>query len=126
MFSFLVRKPGMSFEDFKSYYENTHAPMALHSKNFTGPHAPLSYNRHYVDRKDGSGACFPFGNGQNWGFDCITRVEFKDEETFKKGMKNFAENSHEIQADEDNFLDRSKSIYIIVGECPCYVLTGIA
>ena len=125
MLVFSARKPGMSFEAYKSHYETTHAPL-VRRLVLDKPGGPLSFTRHYIQR-DGSGASgesspsFPFGGGEGWEYDCVTRTEWKDEETYRANIKLFEENLKEIQEDEEMFLDRSKLRIVLVGHCPSYV-----
>jgi hypothetical protein len=68
----LKRKPGMSLEEFKDYYENHHAPLALGGSKFVKYRRsyviPGAYTSPHVDHK------IPEPD-----FDVISEIWFEDE-----------------------------------------------
>lgn len=105
----LDRKPGMSLEDFRAYYESRHAPL-IKSMLPDG----VEYRRTYVDlstlQPEGAPA-----------IDCdvITTLSFPSEEIFTAAMGSLRspENSQRVAADEENFLDRPRKRIFITSEC---------
>jgi hypothetical protein len=98
---FMKRRPGMSVEAFRDYYENHHAPLCLkyaagvsrYQRRFLTPH-PLAET----------------GATDDLGFDVITELWFEDEATFSGTVK-YLETSvmpDEVVADEKKLFDRPK------------------
>ena len=107
----LTRKPGMSFEDFQTYYETRHVPL-IESVN---PYRS-SYTRNYVI--PGSAVKGNLADGPNgWtpGYDVVTLVSFKDQQAYDFARAAFSkpENAQAIAADEENFLDRSAKMIFL-------------
>jgi hypothetical protein len=106
---FLKRRPGMSLEAFRDYYENVHA--RLGEKYAAGL-------RHYVRRyvqplPDGS-----TGTPEEMSFDVITELWFDDRAVFEKVIE-FAPRGAlpaDVLADEERVFDRSKTRYATVVE----------
>jgi len=97
--SFLTKKDGLTFSEFRDYYENHHIPLVLSIAA-----TPVLYKRRYIDRNDTLGNASP-----SIDFDVMTELVFKDESAFKKAWMEpltRSERSHLIAADEENFLDR--------------------
>lgn len=124
---FTIRKPGVSFQDYKSYYEQHH------SKNiydFLGDDSPATYSRHYVERPgdgdsshiaaNGSPAFFLTGQAAEFAYDCVTLMTWDDEEAYIKMTQKFSDPDvgSRFAADEEFFLDRSKVVLMSVGEVP--------
>jgi uncharacterized protein (TIGR02118 family) len=96
----MKRKPGISVEKFREYYETRHAPMA----------EPFSvgvkrYIRRYLNPQNHAET----GPGGELPYDVITELWFDDEETFKAtlGYVTTTIMPDEIIADELNLFDRS-------------------
>ena len=102
----LKRKPGLSVEEFRKHYEGSHALLALKL-------VPTirKYARNYVTT-----IAFPSGAGEPE-FDCITEQWFDDMEGFQ-AMRDIAasEAGRAISEDEKKFLDRTKTVYLLVEE----------
>lgn len=105
---FIKRKPGMSFEDFVDYYENSHTKMAKRVPNL----------RHYSRR-----FLKPFASGLHPGavelpYDVVTELGFDDEAEFHKGIAylNEPETAALIADDEENVFDRKSIIFATVDE----------
>lgn len=92
---FLKRRPGMSVEAFRDYYENTHAKLG--EKYARGL---LRYVRRYLD---------PVG-GEELPFDVITELWLNDRATAEAIAQRTAENQPppEVLEDEKLLFDRSK------------------
>lgn len=116
--TFVCRKSGMTFDDFKSYYENNHAPLVL-GLIFKDDDRPFSYTRHYIEREasgDKPAASFPIGGSEGWDYDCMARTVFQSKEHRDSILANFGEHRAVIAADEEKFLDTSKLKIIFVTE----------
>jgi uncharacterized protein (TIGR02118 family) len=102
----LKRKPGLSPEEFRRHYEEVHAPLA----RSLFP-SIKRYVRNYV-------AAAPFSSGDTEPeFDCITEQWFDSMDGFQAMVDAFTGTAgRAIREDEKEFLDRPKSIYLIVEE----------
>jgi uncharacterized protein (TIGR02118 family) len=106
----MKRRPGMSVEAFRDYYENHHAPLAeKHS-------AALSrYVRRYVvpQPHPETGPC------EELPYDVITELWFDDEQLFKGTLDYITTNimPDEIVEDEKKLFDRSSFRIATVVEC---------
>lgn len=105
--AFIKAKNGINYNDFVEYYENIHS--VLISELFP---SIVEYNRRYF-KKDAS---VIIGNMDNITFDAITEMHFKDRDGFDMMIDkfNFPEIFEQIKDDEDNFIDRSKTILISI------------
>ena len=97
----LKRKPGMTFEEFKSYYETTHALLGERVL----PTAVRYIRRYlvpYPDSEDGSRV--------DTDYDVITEIWFKNRADFDAAITMLAEPNiqKEIAEDEERLMDRSK------------------
>ncbi|WP_176590509.1 MULTISPECIES: EthD domain-containing protein [Sphingobium] len=106
----LKKRSDVDFEYFKDYYENQHAPYASEI-------LPVGrdYRRNYVKRLRANGVEVD----DAFEYDVVTEMWFDDEvgyERFSAAMAD-AEIRRKIIADEEKFLDRSKSVIMIVEEC---------
>jgi EthD domain len=109
---FLKRKPGMSAEEFKHYYENFHAKLG---EQFLAKGHSTRYLRRYL-----TPVGHPVdGDAIEAEFDCLTEMWFKDEAqwhataaTFSKG-----EAASLVVEDEKRFMDRSRMRMFTVDEC---------
>ena len=97
MIAVLKRKSGMSFEEFRTYYETRHVPLVktLMGDNLT------AYIRNYVNQ----GSPFPVGTVVD--FDCISEFHYRDEVAFEAAVAaiQHPDNAERVRADERNFLD---------------------
>ncbi|MFC2000550.1 EthD domain-containing protein [Chloroflexota bacterium] len=102
----LKRKPGLTVEEFRKHYEEVHAPLAV--KLFP---TIRKYMRNYI-----TSVPFPADAGE-LEFDCITEQWFDDMEGFQAMMDAGAgEAGRTISNDEKTFLDRAKTVYLLVEE----------
>lgn len=107
---FMKRKPGMSLEAFRDYYENHHVPLALkYSQGIT------RYVRRYLtpQRHAESGTC------EELAYDVITELWFADEAVWRGTVDYIANNvmPEEIVMDELNLFDRPTMRMATVTEC---------
>jgi hypothetical protein len=113
MLSYLVKREGMSHDEFVDYYENHHVPLIL---SMAPP--PQVYKRHYLQR----------GDALNLGeasidFDVVTEQQFVDRAAFKTWIEavTAGDNGEQVAADEAQFLQRSRTRACVVSD---YVTTG--
>jgi len=100
---FLKRKPGLSLEEFRDYYENRHIPLVM-----TYMAGAERYFRRFVEHP----------TGQELDFDVITEVWLKDRGALDFVMATLSRDGMpaEIIADEERFMDRARSRYCSVSE----------
>ena len=94
---FLKRKPGLSTEEFRSYYEEKHVPLIM-------PYmaGPVSYRRYYLDPVEGQA---------EQEFDVVTELVFADRAMRDMVLAGMLADQlpAEVIEDETNFIDRPKS-----------------
>ena len=97
---FMKRRPGMSVEAFRDYYENSHAPLC--AKYSSGMDR---YIRRYIDPQPHPET----GAFDDPPFDVITELWFENEKVFKATLRYITTTvmSDEIVADEKNLFDRA-------------------
>lgn len=103
----LKRKPGMTKEEFKEHYENSHAAMAMKYMS----HAIADYRRSYV-RTQFDMDKFNDPDAEP-SFDAVTVISFESDEKMADFGKAAAPHRAEFLADEFNFLDRDKCFSFI-------------
>lgn len=106
MLIFLKRKPGISLEAFRDYYESVHVKIALKH-----PGAMKRYLRRYVRPLPNPLT----GKVEELDFDVVTECWFDSKEAFATNLMP-DEIRAEIAADEENVFDRSKIRYVTVSE----------
>jgi uncharacterized protein (TIGR02118 family) len=101
----LKRRPDISPEAFRAYYEGSHAPLCM--KYMAGVDR---YVRRYLDPAPGT---------PEPEYDVITEVWFKDRATLDIVLRNAAKDAMpaDVIADEARLFDRSKSRFCAVTEC---------
>lgn len=106
---FLKRRPGMSLEEFREYYEGTHVPLC--SKYTTGV---SRYVRRYVQPLPNAIT----GSNEELEFDVITELWLEDRDTFDKVLQYAARGilPQEVIEDEERVFDRRKIRYATVIE----------
>lgn len=111
---FLKRKPGITHEQFRNHYENSHSVLA--KKHFG--HVMTAYRRNYKTECWGGGATGPDGAAsfgpREWDFDCVTEWETEDEAAFEEIMRivTLPEIAPLFYEDEEHFLDRDATMLI--------------
>lgn len=105
---FLVRKPGMSKEDFREYYETKHRPLAFE----TFPQI-IKHVRNYPDDNP---AMWPAGVDQPW--DCIVEIYYKDKAGYEalNAFMSDPQKNKDVLADGVNFLDIEKCGRLLVDD----------
>ena len=110
----LKRKAGMSFADFKDYYETTHSVLGKKILK-----TAVRYPRRFLQPL-GAPADYESGGDR---YDCITEVWFTDQAAFESAMADAAqpEAAALLAADEEQLFDRSKiRFYLVEEESPAY------
>jgi hypothetical protein len=99
---FLKRRPGMSVEAFRDYYENRHAKLC--EKYTTGVQR---YMRRFLDPLPDAAT----GKTEDLPFDVITELWFEDETVFQATVRYLSTSvmPEEVVEDEKNLFDRAKS-----------------
>lgn len=103
----LARKPDLSHDEFVAYYENNHAKLIRRLL----PQI-REYRRNYLDRDSGIGA----DGAAAPDFDVISEFVFDDRAGYDAMLATHAqpEVAAAIEADEENFLDRSRTRMYVV------------
>ena len=115
----LKRKDGISHEQFRAHYENSHARMA---QKYFGD-LLVEYKRNYKTETWGGGVPTEPGGGTfgpcDWQYDCIAEWVMPDEAAFEKINAIFADPviGKEFHDDEENFLDRAS---VMLVKCAAY------
>lgn len=101
---FLKRKAGSSTDEFRRYYEEQHIPLCI-------PHmaGPAGYRRYYLEPIEGS---------TEPEYDVVTELVFTDRSMRDLVVTSLAADRlpAEVIADEEKFLDRSRSRFHAVME----------
>lgn len=110
------RKPGLSHEEFRAYYERTHAPLA--TPYLRG--LVTGYSRNYVESVSRY-APEEGAERQEAGadpFDCVTIMEFRERGAIDELMARLgeAEILSVIVPDEERFIDRARTEVAICEE----------
>lgn len=108
---FMKRRPGMSVEAFRAYYETRHAPLCL---KYAGP-GMKRYVRRYLDPHSNPET----GERGELPYDVITELWFEDEGIFRGTVKHLSTNlmPPDVVADEAELFDRPKIRMATVVEC---------
>jgi EthD domain len=103
---FLKRRPGMSVEAFRDYYENNHRVLCEKYSVGVG-----RYVRRYLDPLPASSGELPF--------DVITELWFDSKAVFDKVVEFTSKGvlPEEVIADEERLFDRARSRVATVVEC---------
>jgi hypothetical protein len=114
---FLKRRPGMSLEEFRAYYEGSHAPLC--EKYVVGA---CRYVRRYVTPLPADGD----DQAPEMDFDVITETWFEDKALFDQVVQHAprAALPPEVLADEERLFDRSRTRYAAVTEYDTEAVAG--
>jgi hypothetical protein len=111
---FVTRKPTLSPDAFKDYYENKHIPLL---RSLAGPIFPISHTRRYLAR-DPTPPDYPprviLGNPDGFDYDAFAEATFENEDMLREFQKVMV--SKEVLEDEDRFTDRSRLRVVALGE----------
>ncbi|KAI2612705.1 EthD domain-containing protein [Hypoxylon fragiforme] len=123
---FAYRKPGTTPEQFKKHYEESHIPLL---REIAGETFPLSHTRRYILRAEGEAegttrnattpASVLMGSQADFDFDATAELIFKDAAEFQKffkALQGTPANAAKLGANEELFLDLTKTSIAIVGE----------
>jgi hypothetical protein len=107
---FMKRRPGMTFEAFRDYYENHHVPLCL---KYTS--SVSRYVRRFLTPQPNPET----GATQELQFDVITELWFEDEAVFRGTVQYLATSimPDEIVEDEKRLFDRALTRMATVVEC---------
>lgn len=106
---FMKRRPGMTRDAFREYYETHHVPLALELSNGLS-----RYVRRYLEPVPR----VETGSGEDLGYDVITELWFTNEQIFNGTVKYLSTTilSDEIIDDEMMLFDRAASRMATVAE----------
>ncbi len=108
------RKEGLTLEEFKQYWYEKHAPLAL--KVTPGEAAPAKYVHNYAVAMEGAGET---------AFDGIGSLYYEDREAlFRSNEWFFGEGGEVLREDELNFVDTSTRVAMLVEEKEIVPATG--
>lgn len=115
----VARKPSVSLDFFKDYYTNKHLPLFYRLVN--GDELITSHTLHFIQRnKNGDPAVMaPLGE-DDWKYDAVTRVVFKNAEAMQELRRRHGQHAKEISDDEKNFLDQATMKVVIMEESPSF------
>lgn len=101
---FMKRKAGLSLAEFRAYYEDCHVPLCMGYMK-----GPIRYTRRYRD---------PIEGEAEPDFDVVTELVYPDAAMRDGVLAAMAAGAmpDDVQADEANFLDRSKTRAIAVSK----------
>ncbi len=111
---FMKRKPGMTMEAFKDYYENHHVPLAL--ANSGGRDSGISrYMRRYLTPLPHAES----GTNDELPYDVISELWFDDEAVFRGTVKYLSTTvmNDSVVNDELNLFHRPSMRMAVVEEC---------
>ncbi|KAF7596538.1 hypothetical protein BBP40_001412 [Aspergillus hancockii] len=118
---FISRKSGITPTEFRTHYETVHVPLI---KGLAGPDFPLSHRRLYLARPPAADddRAFPaavlLGSQEDFSYDAIVELTFKDEAAFQLFYARRQEPGKKelVDADEEKFLDATKFKAVVLGE----------
>ncbi|MET0240841.1 MAG: EthD domain-containing protein [Sphingobium sp.] len=107
---FLKRRPGMSREDFQTYYETQHAPLCL---KYTPPGVSRYFRRYVQPMTDPA-----TGEPIEMDFDVVTELWFHDKAAYE-GALHYAGRGilpQDVIEDEEKLFDRPKARFTTIVE----------
>lgn len=111
---FTQRHPSLTFDQYKDYYENKHAPLIT---RLFGDRAPEGYTRYYIDRSAGP-EIWITGSPNDYEYDCCTVITWRDKAAYERALEVMGDQAkwQEVVEDEKKFLNREKVKLITVGD----------
>lgn len=119
MIEFLKKKPGLSDEEFRQFYENGHAKLIERIEGLKLDGLLLDYRRNYVMHgylgQRPSKSKTPDGRAD---YDCVTEMTFPDEAALKNLQQMLTDPGIRAMLieDEEKFLDRSATRIVVCDE----------
>ncbi|PVI07316.1 hypothetical protein DM02DRAFT_608867 [Periconia macrospinosa] len=122
---FVTRKPTITPEAFKDYWENHHIPLL---QSLTGDLFPREHKRLYFARAERKGFGGPAnkdkpllilrGSPEDFDFDATAELTWENEQTFHKFYKavHRSETQAKLVKDEEIFLDPGKMRTVVIRE----------
>lgn len=113
MIVFFRRRAGLNAEQFRDYYENHHAPLAVRLFPYM-----KDYRRNYIRHDQRHQRAGGEAVGTNLDFDVITEISFagvQDYQRMKDDMTN-PDIRRQVVEDEQRFLDRAATVVLLVDE----------
>lgn len=110
----LKRKPGMSMEEFRDYYETSHAPLAVKHMG----HLIKDYRRNYAQDRLTPVPLDQDGEGFDGYFDAVSVISFANQEDMEEFFRIATSPglTELFVADEANFLDRDMQRFQIADQ----------
>ena len=107
---FLKRRPGMTMEEFRDYYENHHVRFLEEN-----PGAIVRYLRRYIEPRPNPES----GDDSELAYDVITELWFEDKAAYEGTVQFLSTStmSGEVVEDEKRLFDRSKIRMATITEC---------
>ncbi len=104
---FLKRKPGLSLDEFRDYYENHHMPLCLrYARGMT------RYARNYIEHPIDAET----GRARELDHDVVTEIWFDDADVAGAALRYAGQGilPEEVIADEERLFDRAKSQMVAI------------
>lgn len=107
------RKPGLTMEEFKAYYEDHHVPLITRLL----PHT-IDYRRNFAEDVQHHAGHLPDGPPTERLFDVVTELTYATEDMHQKTLDALAdpEIGRIIAEDEEKFFDRTSMRVFVVDE----------
>ncbi|OCL02953.1 hypothetical protein AOQ84DRAFT_420939 [Glonium stellatum] len=109
------RIPSITPAEFKSYFESKHIPLL---QSLSGPYFPTTHTRHYIQRPEGDDYRATVMVGEGFEYDAVCEMSWENEAAFKQYFERVMEPeaAKRISDDDQNFVDRSSTKVVILGE----------
>ncbi|KAI1344475.1 EthD domain-containing protein [Xylariaceae sp. FL0016] len=129
LLALVYRKPDITPEQFKEYYEVAHLPLL---KFLVGEGFPISHTRRYIPRTTLTSLPGPYGallqypatvisgSPSEFGFDCISEMDFRDQRHLQTYFAAMIRPDVSARLTEDcvKFMDMSRAApTVILSEC---------
>lgn len=109
MIALIAKRPELSFDEFRSYYEDHHVPLISGLITFAE-----GYRRNYIDKS----TILASGDNPELSFDVITELWFKDRSAYEaqEDVMRSRDVRRQVAADEARFMQRDKTKMFLVTE----------